>query len=505
MLMKPPDSTLIQEVPFQPSTIENIDRAVFEYVRDELALHAVSNRGFKKVPVIWISAERAYQTKRAENAPTDDAMLRDSLGALILPVITIERKSVVKNPTRKGAAWANVPESRDYRGGSITVARRIQQDKTANFANADSFKAGGNRNARKQVNFKTRRNNQKVVYQTITMPMPVYVDITYSILLKTEYQEQMNQLITPLITKPGGVNYIPIRRDGHFYEAFMRSDFSQNNNISTLNEEERRYETKVDLEVLGYLIGEDTNEDRPKHVIRENAVQLRIPRERIVTGDVPIHAHGDFFGLAGVAAHAPRQISTPIIKVGGLGAGSTGTAGGDVTVKDEGTDLTTKVNSINFVGPNVTATTSANDVTVTITTGSSAPSVVVKEEGVNVATALESLNFVGTGVTATASGNDVTITVVTGAAGGDITTGNFKTNIVSNTTYREVPSETANGSTTVFTTSNDMITGSLLVFVNGMLMRDGASFDYQTTSATQVTFTSPPDADSYILFNYVKD
>jgi hypothetical protein len=68
-----------------------------------------------------------------------------------------------------------------------------------------------------------------------------------------------------------------------------------------------------------------------------------------------------------------------------------------------------------------------------------------------------------------------------------------------------VPSESANGSTTVFTTSNDMITGSLLVFMNGMLMRDGATFDYRATSATQVTFTSPPDTDSYILFNYVKD
>jgi hypothetical protein len=42
-------------------------------------------------------------------------------------------------------------------------------------------------------------------------------------------------------------------------------------------------------------------------------------------------------------------------------------SGGSITVKDEGSDLTTSLSSLNFVGAGVTATNSGDDVTVTIT------------------------------------------------------------------------------------------------------------------------------------------
>ena len=48
---------------------------------------------------------------------------------------------------------------------------------------------------------------------------------------------------------------------------------------------------------------------------------------------------------------------------------SGGSGGTDITVKDEGSDLTTEVTSFDFVGAGVTATTSGNDVTVTIAGG----------------------------------------------------------------------------------------------------------------------------------------
>ena len=51
--------------------------------------------------------------------------------------------------------------------------------------------------------------------------------------------------------------------------------------------EERKFETSIDIKVLGYLVGEGVNDDRPKFSIRENAVQLRIQRERTIFGDIP--------------------------------------------------------------------------------------------------------------------------------------------------------------------------------------------------------------------------
>ena len=95
----------------------------------------------------------------------------------------------------------------------------------------------------------------------------------------------MNDMVLPFITKPGTINSFLINRDGHRYEAFIQSDFAQNNNISSMENEERRFETSVEIKVMAYLVGEGLNQETPKFSIRENAVQVRIPREYAVFGD----------------------------------------------------------------------------------------------------------------------------------------------------------------------------------------------------------------------------
>ena len=121
------------------------------------------------------------------------------------------------------------------------------------------------------------------------MPMPVYLDITYSIMIKTEYQQQMNDLVTPFVTRTDGINYFMAQHDGHRYESFIQSDLNLDNNVASMGVEYRKYETRVDIKVLGYVMGEDKNSEQPKAVIRENAVEVKFPRERVVFGDIPDH------------------------------------------------------------------------------------------------------------------------------------------------------------------------------------------------------------------------
>ena len=45
------------------------------------------------------------------------------------------------------------------------------------------------------------------------------------------------------------------------------------------------FETVVQIKVLGYLIGEGKNRERPKVTIRENYVKIRVSRERVIVGD----------------------------------------------------------------------------------------------------------------------------------------------------------------------------------------------------------------------------
>jgi hypothetical protein len=89
----------------------------------------------------------------------------------------------------------------------------------------------------------------------------------------------------------------------------------------------------------------------------------------------------------------------------------TGGGGGSaaaITVKDEGSNLTTSLASIDFVGTGVAATAVGDAVTVTINTPTS---ITVNDEGSSLTTALSSLNFVGAGVTATNTGGAVTVSV----------------------------------------------------------------------------------------------
>ena len=102
---------------FKASTIETIDSAMLNHIK-KLNLHVMTNKGSIPVPIIWVGAERTYQLK-------NDLTLRDSEGLLKLPLITIERKELTKDPA-KSPLPSNIP---DYgEGGYIPVRRRIVQD-----------------------------------------------------------------------------------------------------------------------------------------------------------------------------------------------------------------------------------------------------------------------------------------------------------------------------------------------------------------------------------------
>lgn len=260
-----------KEFPTEPSTIENVDLAMYKWLDEELNLFTNTNNGWKKVPVVWILGERAYQIKNDRN-------LRDVQGTFILPVITLERTAMNKDLNRKGVMWSALPETNDVMGGVVEITRRIVPDKTTNFARTTNKRKVG------QINYPIE--NKKVIYESIIIPLPIYVTMNYTIEIRTQFQQQMNDLIQPFITIPGGINRIMVKSNGHTYESFIKGEFSFENNNNKLEENERVFITKINLETLGYLIGQDGNQNKPKMVRRENIVDVKIPRERVVVGDI---------------------------------------------------------------------------------------------------------------------------------------------------------------------------------------------------------------------------
>ena len=280
---------ILKEISMMPSTIETIDVAMFNYLNETLNLHVQTNKGFKKVPVVWVASERSNQIKNRKE-------LRDDNGFLIFPMMTLERTGMRKDPTFKGVAWSHLPNYPDEKGGAITVARRIKQDKTANFINADKRRTQATLTSGVgpgQENYPG--SSSKVVYETISMPIPTYVETNYKITIRTEYQQQINDLITPFFVRTGQITAFFIRNDGHKYEAFIQGDFSQDYNTKSFQDEERVYKTEIDIKVLGYLLGQGPNEERPKIAIRENAVQFKMGKEQIILDERPQYTTKSFY------------------------------------------------------------------------------------------------------------------------------------------------------------------------------------------------------------------
>ena len=263
-----------RDVPRFKSTLEDVDFAVYKFLDESLNIHSNTNKGFRKTPVIWSGAERAHNIK-------DDNINRDTSGMVVLPVVSIERSSVKKDDNSRVIPFSKVDPVGDLKGGYLTINKVIQQDKTRNFANADAMRR------RNQNNFPLYKKgkNSKVVYETLTIPIPIYVTVGYKIVLRTEYQEQMNDLLTPIIRVSNAHKRVMIEHNSNRYEAFFGEDYSMSNNISSYETNERKYETSIDLNVFGYLIGDEKNQKQPRVVRRENAVQIRFARERIVIQD----------------------------------------------------------------------------------------------------------------------------------------------------------------------------------------------------------------------------
>ena len=60
---------------------------------------------------------------------------------------------------------------------------------------------------------------------------------------------------------------------------FIQQGFSQNNNIASLGEDSRDFTTEITINVLGYLISEGVNDDRPILRVDENIVEYQFPQE----------------------------------------------------------------------------------------------------------------------------------------------------------------------------------------------------------------------------------
>jgi len=277
----PVNVQLSASYPLAPSSIEDIDYAIYNYLNGSLNISCHSNRGFEKVPVIFSIPERAYQIK------ADSTLRADNGRTLQYPLISINRTGMVQNPQNKGRYGVYVPPLYEFynKGGSIDIARTVAQQKTAEFANANAIRRSSSGTNKNYQTFPGE--NKNIVYETISIPMPSFIEVSYVISLVSNYQQQMNQMLAPFLTRNSTPSVFSISHEGNRYEAFMSPEISSESNTGGLNTEERVFRSTINISVLGYIVGAGDNQETPNVVIRQSAAKLRLQRERVIVGDVP--------------------------------------------------------------------------------------------------------------------------------------------------------------------------------------------------------------------------
>lgn len=274
------DQDLKADYSLKPSTLEDIDAAVFEYINDTLNIFCDTNEGFQKVPVIFAGAERAYQIKNQQE-------LRKNGRSLEYPIISIVRTSLTKNPQNKGRYGVYIPPYFDFykKGGAIPIARKVQQEKTRERANATAIRRHGQGTDTTYQTFPFE--NEKIVYETLFIPTPTFVEMVYQIKLISNYQQQMNQMLSPLLSRFSTPAVFNMTHEGNTYEAFVEPDFGNESNNAGLDVNERVFKSTITIKVLGHIIGSDKNQETPTVSVVESAAEITIGRERTVTDDKP--------------------------------------------------------------------------------------------------------------------------------------------------------------------------------------------------------------------------
>lgn len=255
---------------FKPSTLENIDFALFNWIDKEINPNCITNEGFRKVPIIWASTERSFQIKNFKD-------LRDKDGTLVTPFISIERGNISKSNSNTKSAFQSNIKGFDR----ISYSKIINQEKTSKYANNDAY------GATKKINYAINPTN-KVVYQSKSIRLPTYIEVTYTISVKTSFLQQINEILQPFLTFTRSNTHFVINNEGFRYEAFLGDGFDVEENSVNMETEERQYVSKLSVRVIGYLLGEDVNQNDSKVITTENAVSIKFPRESLIVQEKDI-------------------------------------------------------------------------------------------------------------------------------------------------------------------------------------------------------------------------
>lgn len=171
----------------------------------------------KQVPVpVMHGAPEKWKNMQA------DGYFRDKNGKIQTPLISFKRTSVTKNKTLGSKVDANFPQ--------LYFTEEIKYGKQNKY---DQFSV---------------LTNSKPIRSFVTTVIPEFVDVTYDVIVWTEFEDQMNNIVEPVIYTEGSFWGDPERF------KFRTKIDSFTNTTDLLQDQDRVVRTAFTITMFGYII-----------------------------------------------------------------------------------------------------------------------------------------------------------------------------------------------------------------------------------------------------------
>ena len=269
-----PDAGVTSDFVVPSVGLEDVDSAIFNLFDKEIPIQIdeTSSSGMKKVPVIFAGGEKWAMLKR--NKP-----LRDKSNTLILPLITIGRAGFSQTSTED-----LVGRGINQKTGEIVISRRLDKSDRGyqNLINRTSLQGQQNLavtpidafmgqlstkgnigdfsedpTVRSGGLISGRKSNIGNVYETIVIPSPQFITVTYDVIVWTQYTHHMNQVIETIIS-----SYLPQTQGwrldtpkGYWFIANVDDgSFATETNFEDMSQGERIIKQKFSVKVPAFIL-----------------------------------------------------------------------------------------------------------------------------------------------------------------------------------------------------------------------------------------------------------
>jgi hypothetical protein len=216
---------------------QDIDSSIQYYFDNVIRPQIVEAGSIVKVPVVYGSPERWKNLQK-------DGYFRDKVGKILTPLIAYQRGSITRNRALGSKIDGNYPEL------YYTVERQYSQK---NKYDAFSVLTGA-----------------KPIKEYYNIIIPEYVDITYNVVIWTNYVEEMNKIVESVLYSEGAYWGNPDRF------KFRTKIDSYTNTTDLLQDDERIVRTTFDLTIYGYIVSDALVKQLSEHLSARTFSQRQI-------------------------------------------------------------------------------------------------------------------------------------------------------------------------------------------------------------------------------------